>query len=246
MKSLSIAAPVFNESENISNCIETWIKVLNELNINDYEIVICDDCSTDNSIEVIENEQKTNPNIKLVKHITNQGAAKAVITAGNNASKDRILFVDSDGQFPESSIKNILKASNNNPDVSIFGVRQTKEDSFLTQFGTKLTTILFNGIYGKSLGDISCILKVFPQSIYKKLSLESTGLNVSTEMSCRALELSCDIVEQSVEHRAREFGTSSAAGIRFIKHGIKRIVFLKYYFLRRTLIIFGIIAPSKD
>ena len=65
MKSLSIAAPVFNESENISTCLDTWIKVLNELDIEDYEIVVCDDCSTDNSVEVIEKRQNENSRIKL-------------------------------------------------------------------------------------------------------------------------------------------------------------------------------------
>ena len=246
MKSISIAAPVFNEELNINSCIDTWVNILDELEIEDYEIILCDDKSTDNSVNIIESCIVKNPRIKLFKHNINKGAAKAVISAGNESTKDRILFVDSDGQFPKSSIKKIIEASNKKPNHCIFGARRVKEDSFLTQFGTKLTTILFNGIYGKSLGDISCILKVFPQSIYKKLSLESTGLNVSTEMSCRALELNCDIIEQSVDHRAREFGTSSAAGVRFIKHGLKRIIFLKYYFLRRILIIFGIISPSQD
>ena len=77
--------------------------------------------------------------------------------------------------FLKSSIKNILIASNNQPEICIFGVRKTKEDSFLTQFGTKLATVLFNGIYGKSLGDISCILKVFPQKFTKNFHWNQQG-----------------------------------------------------------------------
>ena len=243
MESISIAAPVFNESLNISNCIETWVQVLEELNVEDYEIVLCDDKSTDNSIEIIEKCQRTNNNVKLVKHAVNCGAAKAVITAGNNSTKDRILFVDSDGQFPKESIYKIIKKSNDHPGVTIFGARTTKEDSFLTKMGTKTTTTLFNIIYNKRLSDISCILKVFPKKRYDELYLESTGLNVSTEMSCRALEKKQHIVEQRVLHRKREFGTSSAAGLKFIKHATKRIIILKYFLTRRMLTKLGIISP---
>jgi glycosyltransferase involved in cell wall biosynthesis len=245
MKSISIAAPVFNEELNISNCIEAWMSVINELSINEYEIVLCDDKSTDDSINVIEKHISKNPNIKLVKHAINQGAAQAVISAGNNATKERILFVDSDGQFPRESILEVIKASNLNPEVCVFGARETKEDSLLTQTGTRLTTLIFNIIYGKKLSDISCILKIIPYNKYKNLNLESTGLNVSTEMSCKILESDCEINEVKVQHRAREFGTSSAAGYRFIKHGIKRIGILKYFFYRKILILCGIISPPK-
>ena len=196
MKSISIAAPVFNEELNIQKCIENWVTVLEKLNIDDYEIVLCDDKSTDNSVNLIENLASQNTKIKLVKHEKNQGAAKAVITAGNNATKDRILFVDSDGQFPPESIEAVISCSNQNPNSCVFGARQTKEDSFLTKTGTKLTTFIFNKIYGRNLGDISCILKIFPRNDFKNILFESTGLNVSTEMSCRALEKGVDIVEQ--------------------------------------------------
>ena len=246
MKSISIAAPVYNEELNIENCVSTWLDVLNELQIIDYEIVLCDDKSTDNSIEIINKLIKSNSNIKLVRHQINQGAAKAVISAGNSSTKERVLFVDSDGQFPKESIKAIIDTSNKNPNITIFGARTTKEDSFLTQLGTKMTTILFNIIYQKNLTDISCILKIYPKDIYQSLFLESTGLNVSTEMSCRTLELGCPIIEQRVAHRLREFGTSSAAGIRFIKHGFKRIAILKYFMYRRILIAMNILSVNSS
>jgi len=245
MKSISIAAPVFNEALNIENCINTWVKILNELNINDYEIILCDDKSTDNSVEVIEKKIIENSKIKLIKHEVNLGAAQAVITAGKNSKKERILFVDSDGQFPYESIRDVIISSNKNENDCIFAARETKKDSLLTRTGTKITTLLFNIIYAKKLSDISCILKVVPQDIYKNLLLESTGLNVSTEMSCRILELKASVTEVFVKHKNREFGTSSAAGLKFIKHGIKRISILKYFLLRRIFIFFEIISPQN-
>lgn len=243
MKSISIAAPVYNESLNIENCILVWTSILEESKIEDYEIILVDDKSIDNSIEVIENQIKKNPKIKLIKHEINKGAAQAVITAGNNCKKDRILFVDSDGQFPKSSIHAIISSSNQYPGNCIFGARQTKKDSLITRTGTKITTILFNIIYRKKLSDISCILKIIPIEKYRKLHLESTGLNVSTEMSCRILELGYPVIETLVQHRNREFGKSSAAGLKFIKHGLKRVGILNYFLIRRIFIFFDIISP---
>ena len=93
------------------------------------------------------------------------------------------------------------------------------------------------------LNDTSCILKSFPHENYLSLNLKSSGLNVSTEMSLRAAELKQDFVEILIKHRPRVHGESSAAGIKIIKHGMKRIMILFYFLLRKIAISLGIISP---
>ena len=136
-------------------------------------------------------------------------------------------------------LREILK----NPNKNIFSYRDTKNDNWPQKIGTKLTTIIFN-IYNKNkLKDVSCILKSFTYENYKRLNLCSTGLNISTEMSCRSAELGQETTEVLVQHRARVHGESSASGLKVIGHGIKRLMLLKYYFYRKILIQLGIINP---
>ena len=49
MTYISIAAPAFNEEENIQNCINMWINTFENNQIDEYEIVICNDKSTDST-----------------------------------------------------------------------------------------------------------------------------------------------------------------------------------------------------
>ena len=62
-------------------------------------------------------------------------------------------------------------------------------------------------------------------------------------MSLRAAELKQEFIEVLIKHRPRVHGESSAAGIKIIKHGIKRIMILLYFILRKMAISFRIISP---
>lgn len=244
MTKISIAAPAYNEEKNIKNCISDWEKAFKSEDIEDYEIVICNDCSNDQTKTIVEQLSKENDKISLINHLKNKGAAAAVKTAGDNARGENIIFIDSDGQFPTESLREIIRGIKKYPNKNIFGYRNIKEDNLPQKIGTKVTSFLYNLCNPKMrLHDTSCILKSFTFRNYQSLNLKSTGLNVSTEMSLRAAELKQDSIEVLIKHRPRVHGESSAAGIKIIKHGLKRIMILIYFLLRKIAISLGIISP---
>tara|TARA_B100000925_G_C22008030_1_gene474670 strand:+ start:450 stop:1184 length:735 start_codon:yes stop_codon:yes gene_type:complete len=235
MKLISIAAPAYNEEKNIKNCILDWEKALAMEEVDDYEIIICNDCSNDRTKEIIEEVAKKNNKVNLVNHFENKGAAAAVKTAGDNASAKNIIFIDSDGQFPTESLRRIINQIKESPNMNIYGFRDVKKDNLPQKIGTKLTSLLYNICNPKlKLKDASCILKSFTRDNYQRLNLKSSGLNVSTEMACRGAELQQEYVEVLIEHRPRVHGESSAAGIKIIKHGLKRIFILLYFTTRKV------------
>ena len=79
------------------------------------------------------------------------------------------------------------------------------------------------------LNDTSCILKSFTYENYHSLKLKSSGLKCLYRNVFRAAELKQDFIEVLIKHRPRVHGESSAAGIKIIKHGIKRIMILFYF-----------------
>jgi glycosyltransferase involved in cell wall biosynthesis len=244
MTLITIAAPAYNEEKNINKCISDWTKALEAEDVKNYEIVICNDCSTDSTKVVVENAQATNNKIQLVNHEVNKGAAAAVITAGNKAIGENIIFIDSDGQFPTESLREIIRGVKANPNTNIFGYRDIKKDNLPQKLGTKLTSFLYNICNPKRrLKDASCILKSFTSKNYQNLKLKSSGLNVSTEMSSRSAELKQKYVEVLIKHRPRVHGESSAAGVKVIKHGIKRVSILIYFIFRKAGIILGLLNP---
>lgn len=94
-KLVSIITPTYNSEDFIS---ETINSIISQTYTN-WELLITDDCSTDNTIEVIKQYTKSDKRIKLFKLKKNSGAGIARNTSINNATGAFIAFCDSDDQW---------------------------------------------------------------------------------------------------------------------------------------------------
>ncbi|MBN1971209.1 MAG: glycosyltransferase family 2 protein [Candidatus Delongbacteria bacterium] len=101
-KSVSIIIPAFNEEL----CIGDFLKELDVFmrnNYSDYEIIVVDDCSTDNTSEIL----KSLDFIRYLRNPYNKGNGATVRTGIRNATKDYVVMMDSDGQHKPEDIKRI-------------------------------------------------------------------------------------------------------------------------------------------
>ena len=103
MMKLSIIIPVYNAENDIGRCVES-IKTINEI---DYECIIIDDGSTDNTWLKLKKYTENIPQF-IIKHITNGGVSNARNIALNLSSGDKILFLDAD-DYLLSDAGDILK-----------------------------------------------------------------------------------------------------------------------------------------
>jgi glycosyltransferase involved in cell wall biosynthesis len=108
---VSIITPLYNSEEFISETIES---VLSQ-SYNNWEMIIVDDCSTDNGVNIVKKYQKECEKIKLIRLDNNSGAAVARNVAIKKAKGRFIAFLDSDDYWhPEKLKKQISFMSNNN------------------------------------------------------------------------------------------------------------------------------------
>ena len=91
-KKVSVITPAYNASEYIGEMIES---VLNQTYDN-WEMLIVDDCSSDNTVEIVKSYAEKDSRIKLILHSQNQGVATARNTALKEANGEYIAFLDSD------------------------------------------------------------------------------------------------------------------------------------------------------
>ena len=96
--SLSVILPAFNEEKNIGNTLSRCIEFLDS-RINEYEIIVVDDGSTDTTSSVVEELRVGNSSIILKKHEINLGYGQALKTGYESANKEYVFLMDSDGQF---------------------------------------------------------------------------------------------------------------------------------------------------
>ena len=92
MKGISIIIPNYNKEKYIEKCVDSVLKQ----SYMPKEIIIVDDCSTDNSRRIIEKLTKENETIKLIYPKTNGGVSKARNLGLQNACYDYVTFIDSD------------------------------------------------------------------------------------------------------------------------------------------------------
>ena len=98
---VSIITPVYNASK----FIEETIKSVQSQTYKEWEIILVDDCSTDNSYEIINKYSKNDERIKYIKLEKNSGAAVARNTAIANANGKYIAFLDSDDIWYDNKLE---------------------------------------------------------------------------------------------------------------------------------------------
>lgn len=106
---ISIITTSYNYSEYISETIKSVLAQT----YSDWELIIVDDASNDNSVEIIKGFCNDN-RIKLICHETNKGLIKSIQTGLKNATGDWIAFLESDDTFCPDTLKNRIEKSPQN------------------------------------------------------------------------------------------------------------------------------------
>ena len=149
VKNISVIIPSFNEEENIKELYERIVKVLDEININDYEIIFIENGSSDNSLNILKNINALNNKVKIVSFSRNFGYQNAILAGLDYSKKDHACILDGDLQDPPELIKDFTLKADDGFDV-VYGVRKKREATFFKKISYKL----FYFVYQK-LSEIS-------------------------------------------------------------------------------------------
>jgi dolichol-phosphate mannosyltransferase len=239
MLNISIAAPAYNEGENIFPLVEQWVHYLQaRFKPEDYEIVICNDGSKDNTGKLLDELAQRYPAVKPCSHLMNQGAAAALTTAIKNTTKSWVLLLDSDGQYPIENLEFFLQARERSPLPAYIGFRPQKADSRFARFGSWASAWCCNLFHGTRYRDFNCALKFIEGALLRDLCLEAKGLNYSTEISSKILERNVAMGEVEILHQRRGKGQSSRTLFRGSLH---RFLFVIYIGFRQLLLKSGLL-----
>lgn len=132
MKELSIIIPVYNVQDYLSRCLDSCIQ--QDISPDDYEIIIVNDGSTDNSLNIAQRYSKKFNNIAIVTQV-NKGLSSARNTGLEAANGKYVWFIDSDDWIETNIVKNLLSiVSLNRLDVLCFNLRLVDENNATTPY----------------------------------------------------------------------------------------------------------------
>ncbi len=110
---ISIIIPVFNVAQHLRKCLQSIL----EQGIEDYEAILVNDASTDNSLGICIEWCQSNPKFRIINHTCNKGLSEARNTGIDNAKGEWITFVDSDDYLEPQSLKQVLRHQSDEIDV---------------------------------------------------------------------------------------------------------------------------------
>lgn len=116
---LSIVIPAYNEERRLPRTLDKMISYVFQYFKEGYEIIIVDDGSWDNTVEIVDSFKKRFQYIRLVKMVKNQGRGAAVREGIKEARGEIILETDADGSVEEEAIFRFYDFLNKNKDVDV-------------------------------------------------------------------------------------------------------------------------------
>lgn len=202
---LSILVPVYNERETISEILRRVRAV--ELEGIEREIIVVDDCSTDGTAEVLEQEARYEET-HVFTHQRNQGKGAAVRTALQHATGDILLVQDADLEYDPREYPMLLQPILEDRSQVVYGSRflggPRKAMFFWHMVGNKLLTFTTNVLYNTILTDMETCYKVFTREVADKLHLRSPRWGFDPEITAQILRQGYRIYEVPISYTGRE------------------------------------------
>lgn len=165
---ISVIIPMYNAQETIIRALDS---IKNQTYLCDYEIIIVNDGSTDDSKKVVEEYQKQNPKLNIILiNQPNGGVSKARNQALKRATGDYIAFLDSDDEWLAEKTEKQMKIFQQNKEVDLLGTNRNDE-YFVSFLGTKFNHL--TKITSKLL--LKKTFLVTPSVIFKRGILSVVG-----------------------------------------------------------------------
>jgi glycosyltransferase involved in cell wall biosynthesis len=208
---LSVVIPVYNEEENVEPLIQEINAALEPLG-KQYEVVVVDDGSQDNTFPLLAQLHQNELHLRVVRLKRNFGQTAAMAAGLAHARGEVVVMMDGDGQNDPGDIPALLAELDRGADL-VSGWRYTRSDPWLSRrLPSMIANRLISWITRVKLHDYGCTLKAMRKEVAKNLKLYG---EMHRFIPAIAYERGARVTELKVNHRPRLRGQS--------KYGITRI-----------------------
>ena len=175
---ITIMVPAHNEEVTIE---ETISYLLNELNYTNYEVLVIDDCSTDNTPKILQKLQQQSKRLRVIRLAENKGKAHAFNIGLAFAKGDLVLSNDADTLPEADALMRYVNYFNSPEGQNIAAVTSNVEVRNRTKLITKSTTVEFSSIVGIiKRAEMGVFGSIFAYSgantMYRKSALIDVGM----------------------------------------------------------------------
>lgn len=196
---VSVICPVYNAEKHLKKCITS---VLNQT-FKDFEFILVNDSSTDDSSTIIQHYAHQDSRIKYLQHEHNQGEGQTRFTGIEHSNSDYLMFIDADDWFSSSAIEVLYKEIiKKNADIVYGSYREALNKYSLFHFRPlnnlsddvdrrirvclnppQLFDTFFHSYFGKNLLIVTMWAKIYKKETILKAKVQPTHLKMGEDLS---------------------------------------------------------------
>jgi dolichyl-phosphate beta-glucosyltransferase len=226
---VSIVIPAYNESARIGGALDAVLRCIRERDWH-AEVVVVNDGSTDNTVEVVREYAAKNAEVRLLQNPKNRGKGYSVRHGVLQSVGEIVMFTDADLSAPIEEAERLFAALRQGADIAIGSrwldrSRQTLKQPFYRQFFGRCFNAITRLIMGLPFADTQCGFKAFhrsvAQTIFQLQRIERWGFD--PELLFIALKRGYKIQEVPVT-----WGHDERSRLSYLKDGMKMLEEIAY------------------
>ena len=188
---ISIIIPCYNEENTIQQIVEL---VRNALNESEYEIILVDDWSTDNTSQIIKDFSLNEDTIVVITHELNLGKGAALRSGFNACSGDVVIIQDADLEYDPSEYGKLLKPIQDGKADVVYGSRfksgaEARVLYYWHRLGNSFLTWLSNIFTNLNLTDMETCYKVFRKEVLEQIIIEEDRFGFEPEITAKIAKI---------------------------------------------------------
>jgi len=204
--SITAFFPCYNDAGTIASIVVIADRTLREL-ADDYEIIVANDASTDNSGIILDELSTRYSSLRVVHHTTNHGYGGNLRSMFALATKDLIFYTDGDAQYDPAELPKLYACLAPGIDV-VQGWKIERHDPMHRKVIGRLYHHFVKWWFGLHLRDVDCDFRLFRRHVLESFPLESNSGCITVEMMTRVEQAGFCVVEVPVHHYFRAYGQS--------------------------------------
>ena len=204
--SISVFFPCYNDSHTIGDLVTEAERQLQQLT-EDYEIIVVNDGSSDNSGEVLRALAAAMPRLRVVTHEHNRGYGGALRSGFAAATKDVVFYTDGDGQYDVKDLPILVMLLTDDTDF-VNGIKMRRQDPSYRVHAGNLHRFFMRWLFWLPIDDVDCDFRLVRRRILDGIELHSTSGSICVELVKHAQRAGAEFREVSVHHYARRYGQS--------------------------------------
>jgi glycosyltransferase involved in cell wall biosynthesis len=218
---LSVIIPAYNEAPTIHLILDR-VKEVNLLQGIEKELILVNDCSTDNTEKVLLDYIKMHPelNMQYYKHEVNMGKGAAIHTGIQKATGEYLVIQDADLEYDPEEFNFLLKPVLRGAADIVFGSRFLGGNPhrilfFWHSIGNKFLTRLSNAFTNLNLTDMETCYKLFRSDIIKAIQLDEKRFGFEPEVTAKISRVKgIRIYEVGISYYGRTYDEGKKIGWR--------------------------------